>query len=504
MSDMSFKKQLPANVLSNIAYFALTVVVGIWLVPYFIRHLGLDGYGFIPLATSVTNYVSLITVSLSGATLRYLVIDLQRKDVAAANKIFNTAFWSTSALSLLLLPLFAAVAFFSPSIFHVPSHLSMNVQWLFLFISLSFVASVFSSVFAVSTAANNRLDLQNAVYSGNICIRTILVLFFFALFSSCLFFVGLAYLLGALAALYLGYRFFKKLTPELSICWADFDPSRLKELTGMGGWLVINQIGSLLFLQIDLIVANLLLGAEQAGRYGAVLQWSILLRSLAGVFSTVLTPIVMISYAREETARIVMMSQRAVKFMGMGVGLLTGLLCGFAEPLLTIWLGKDFSSSAPLLIVLIAHLTINLAVLPLFSINTALNRVKLPGWVTLVMGMGNLFLAIFLSKFCGWGLYGIAGAGAIVLTIKNAFFTPFYAAHILGLPLLTFIKPIGRGVLLAGFAMLAGRILTQIFVMNTWMQFVLPAGIGFLVCLLVGVVLLGKDREFIFSLTMPR
>jgi membrane protein EpsK len=76
---------------------------------------------------------------------------------------------------------------------------------------------------------------------------------------------------------------------------------------------------------------------------------------------------------------------------------------------------------------------VNLAVLPLFNIQVATNHVRLPGILTCVMGLGSLGLSLFLAGPAGWGMYGVAVAGALMLTAKNLVFTPLYAAHILGL-----------------------------------------------------------------------
>ncbi|MFH0984187.1 MAG: oligosaccharide flippase family protein [Candidatus Omnitrophota bacterium] len=494
MIKTNFKKQLPLNLFSNVGYFALNVVVGIWMVPYLIRHLGVAGYGFIPLASSATAYVSLITLALNGAVSRFLVIALHKNDIDGANKIFNTAFWSLALLLVILVPLSGVFSWLTPRIFNVPVNLTSQVQWLFFLMLLSFIVSVFSSVFSVSTFAHNRLDLRNLVDMSNISVRTALVVSLFVFLSISLVSVGVAYLVGGLMSLGLGYFLFRKLTPLLKISRQYFDFSRLRELTSMGGWLVVDQIGSLLFLQVDLMVANILFGAHKAGQYGAILQWSFLLRSLAGVIASVLTPMVFISHAKDETQRIVSMSQRAVKFMGLGIAVPVGLLCGFAVPLLTLWLGQDYAPFASLLWVLTFHLVVNLAVLPLFAINNALNRVKIPGRVTLVMGTGNLFLAVILAKFCGWGLYGIAAAGAITLTLKNTFFIPIYAAHILKLSSMTFLKPISRGILLAGISMAIGWIFSHTIMIDGWPKLLLMGGLAFLFAVTVGFGLLGKDR----------
>ena len=77
----------------------------------------------------------------------------------------------------------------------------------------------------------------------------------------------------------------RKLTPELSVKLSSFDCSRLHNLLGMSGWILVNQVGTLFFLNIDLIVVNRLFGAESGGRYASVLQWVILLRSLSGILA---------------------------------------------------------------------------------------------------------------------------------------------------------------------------------------------------------------------------
>jgi len=205
----------------------------------------------------------------------------------------------------------------------------------------------------------------------------------------------------------------------------------------------------LLFLNIDLIVVNKLFGAESGGKYASVLQWTILLRSMAGTLVSVLTPIILTYYAREQMDQVLNISKRAVKFLGLTMALPIGLVCGFATPLLSIWIGPEFSKFTSLMWILVGNLCVNLAVLPLFSIQVALNKVKVPGIVTLLMGICNFILAILLPLLFGWHMYGVAAAGALILTLKNAVFTPLYVARILGKPWHTFIDSMLPGIIAA-------------------------------------------------------
>jgi hypothetical protein len=121
------------------------------------------------------------------------------------------------------------------------------------------------------------------------------------------------------------------------------------------------------------------------------------------------------------------------------------------------------------------HLPINLSVLPLFIINIASNKVKTPGWVTLIMGICNAFLAVVLPLACGWGIYGVAAAGAIVLTLKNAFFIPWYATRVLGVRVTTFNAAMLPGVIGADFTAILAYSISRAFVIAGWWSLILAS-----------------------------
>lgn len=442
----NFAAQLPKNLAANIAYFLVNIVIGILLVPYFINTLGVAAYGLIPLATSITGYVAIVVQSLNTAVTRYLTVDLQREDYTAANRTFNTALFGLSAVILLMVPVVIAVAYFVPAIFSIPAGQENGSMLLFLGVSAAFLIRSWSGNFTVQLFAYNRLDLQNLVNLANLLVQTGLIVLLFTLFGPDLAFIGGAYLAGAVVASVVSIVLARQVCPHLIVSLRSFDRRRVRDLCQMGWWVVVNDIGSLLFLQIDLIVVNLFFGATSAGEYAIALQWVVLLRSISGVLAGVLTPMVLTYYAREQTETLIRVTKSAVKLMGIAMALPIGLVCGFGPQLLTVWVGNEYAFLAPLMILLTVHLAVNLAVLPLFSINVAYNQVRVPGIVTLFMGIGNFTLAIALALFTGWGYYGIAAAGAIVLTLKNALFTPWYATRVLGIGAHTFTRSMFPGV----------------------------------------------------------
>ena len=117
----------------------------------------------------------------------------------------------------------------------------------------------------------------------------------------------------------------KRINPQIHIDIQDFDRSRLNELTQMGWWSVINQIGSLLFLQIDLIIVNLLFGATASGEYAVVFIWATLIRGIAYTLSGILNPMILTYYAKEKFDQIIQVSKSAVKGLGLFMALPIGL-----------------------------------------------------------------------------------------------------------------------------------------------------------------------------------
>ncbi|MCA9971851.1 MAG: oligosaccharide flippase family protein [Anaerolineales bacterium] len=482
-SDISTHRFL-INVSSNLAMFGLNVVAGLWFTPYLVAHLGVAAYGIVILALSVARYMAVFDTALNNAVGRFLTLDVRRGAAEAANRTFNTAFWTAVCLIILLLPLLLLAVPAALRFFDIPAGMETAAYWLFVCVLLSTLLVLLRGVFSATAFARNRLDLQNGIQASNTVVRIgVVVALFGWLATATLWQVGVGILAGGAASLLLAIVVWRRLTPELRIGRGQFDQTHLQQMVGMSWWIVVNQVGALLFLNIDLLVVNRYLGAEVQGRYGTVLQWSVLLRTLASTVATALTPIILAQYAARNMDKVALTSGQAVKLMGLGMALPVGLVAGLAAPLLDVWLGPAFVDLAPLLVLLTAPLAINLAVLPLFSTQTAMNRVRWPGIVSLVTGVLNLGLALWWVNW-GRGGMGVAAAGALVLTLKNALFMPLYNAHIQRLPWRTFVLRLLPGAVGLGVVGGASVAAARLVALDSWWA------LGTAVCLLSGGYLL--------------
>lgn len=483
----SITKQFPRNLAANVVYFLVNVIVGLLLVPFFISTLGVAAYGLIPLATSVTGYVAIVVQSLNTAVTRFLTVDLQREDYAGANRTFNTAFFGLTAVILLMVPIVMVVAYLIPVIFSVAPGQEQGAIFLFLGVCAAFLLRSWSGNFTVQLFAYNRLDLQNLVNLTNLVLQTGLIVLLFVLLGPDLALVGGAYFAGAVAASVVSIILARRVCPHLKVSIHAFDRSLVRDLCGMGGWLVIDQIGALLLFQLDLVVVNLLFGATMAGEYAIALQWRILLHSIVGMLTGILVPTVLVYYAQKQTDTLIKITKSAVKLLGLAIALPAGLICGFSPQLLTIWVGTEYASLAPLLVLLTAPFAATMSVQPLFSINVAHNRVRVPGTMTILLGIANLALAIIIPLITGWGYYGVAVAGAIILTFRHTLFVPWYTAKILKSRMIDYQKCIFPGAFALFIIGVAAASLVAVTSFSSILAIII-AGIG--VTLVYGIVVL--------------
>jgi len=489
----------------QIVSFVVQIGIGIWLVPYLVRNRGRAAYGLIPIAGAMTQYVSLISQNVSVSVNRFLAIALQRNDAKEANLIFNTAFFSYLGIAAIQIPILALVICYANSIFTIPEELFRDTIILLSCSAAGFLISLVCGVFGVPIYANNRLDISRGIDIGRQVFRVVGIAALFLTFGPALRYVGYVDLAISVASCLVTLIIGRRLARILKLSLRSYDWRKVRQLTEMGGWLFVNHVGALLFLRVDIWICNRFIGAEEAGDYAAVLQWSNLIRVTGTVMAGIIAPMIIIYYARSEMDRLIHLSKLSVRVLSLALAIPISLLCVFSPVILDLWLGESFSSLSPLMVIMLCHLVVNVGVTPLFNIQVAVNKVKWPAFVTLVMGVVNLVLAILLAKYTGWGICGVAIAGAVVLTAKNAIFTPIYGAIILGQRWYTFLKSC-----ISGLAFLAGLVAFEYLIS----RYIHPAswthlGTTALIISVVGLAILWfalprRDRKLVVGMVPDR
>jgi membrane protein EpsK len=460
----------------------------------------------IPLVTQIAAYFDLFSRSARDAVGRFVVIYFNKRQMEKCNIYFNTALLSMVVLCMLTCFPVIVVVLLLPSIFNIPAGHETGASWLFLCVLLSSLLIALTGPFSASALIKHRFDLMNLVKILGRLLRVAILLLCFGYLGPSLEYVGWSYCVMGLFLL-AGFAWLtRRLTPELHIERKSYRWSALREMAGMGGWMTVNQIGALLYLSSQLIIINILLGAEEAGRYGPIVLLVSLLSVLGSAVANVFTPIAYEHIAQEKTDALVRHAKRSTKFMGLIIALPIGLSCGLSAPLLKWWLGPEFADLSPLAWLVIGPWIVNVTFKPLFSIYRGLRKVKVPAIVILVGGVANVIVSVVLIKYTNLGLYGAALAALFCLTSKNLFFTPIYTAMILGRAKSIFLKDMIPGIIIATLLSLAGLGLSRMYDLSTLPRLcaaALPLGVVYLL-ICYGAAMNEEDRRFVLSVIRRR
>lgn len=440
------------NIISNAVFMLVNFALGLLLVPFYINQLGVASYAIIPVATSVTSYIVIISDSLSSTVSRYLTIDL-RTDVDTAKHTYNTAMIGFTGLVLTAIPAVLLISVLAPSVFSIGSNAVISVQLLFVLILASVLVTVWSNNFITVLFSKNRIDLMNAVKIAQVLVQIILVVFLLTFVSTSVEYVGVAYFAASVVFAVMGYLLARRVCPELRVMRGHYDHQKFKAMAVIGGWSLVNNLGNLLFIQTSLLIVNITMGAEQGGYFGIIVTLISAVSAIVDTMGTIFAPIIYRLFSDGKTETMNSVAVMAVKIVGLVTSMPIAFLCVFAEPVLTLWVGAEYQMLDPIVwSVMILMVGIG-AITPAYPLTMVYLKVRVPGTITLVMGLLNVVFTLLVVTTTDLGLVGVGLVWSITMFAKNCVINPWYIARISGIGRFDIHKSLGYGFL--SFVMLA-------------------------------------------------
>ncbi|PMG05092.1 hypothetical protein BCV02_05045 [Vibrio breoganii] len=419
------------NLVVNVFCFIVSISIGLYLAPYYVEHLGMKAYGYIPLAAIMAQYIAVLSSSISSTISRTLTIALKENDIRNSVSIFSSSVIVIFSFCLLQLSIFIYPILNIDELIKVPYGIRNDIKLFFVYVFANYLISLFSNVFRVSLFSENRLDLIQIAGLVQKVTQFILILFFFSTGRVNLEFVGLSMLVSTFVLLVIYVYYYKRLTPQLVFEYKSFSINKVRSMTKIGGWLIINQIGFLLFLKTDLLLIKYFLDSEAVSEYSLGNKFGELLRLGAGLFTGLITPMLMTKYAEKKINTMAEISKCYVKFLSTSLAIPIAFVVIFSKELVSLWLGKEYEYLNSIVVFTSLPLVLSLGVTPLFNINVAFGKVKGQALLSLAFGICGLLLSVVLFRFTMLGYYGVAMSFGFFLLLKNSVFIPIQSAKLL-------------------------------------------------------------------------
>lgn len=429
-ADIKFSKRFSANLVTNIISLIVSTLVGLLLIPFFIDTLGEAAYGLVPLATSITSYVTLLIDALNTAVSRNLMLDLRKSDILHAQKTYNTALLVIVGAVLLLLPVALILTYFSPSLFNIGDIAALDVQILFALVFVSALINMISANFMVTLFSYNRFDLRNIVTIIRTSIQVGAIILLFSLANPALPYIGISYLLAAIISLLFAVYFSRKTCKELILDVHFFSKDIFKELLSMMFWTLVKYGGCILRSNVGLIIANIICGVIIGAQYSIVLTLQTLLLSIVGTMTVLFIPNLYNYCAKEDWKGLDTFISLAVRTTSLITVIFVTLLIVYAPELLTFWVGNKYAPLAPLVILLLIPIIMRSATDITNNIMLAKGKFKENSYIYCAAGILTLIAAVPSAYY--FGEYGIALSSGIIMILCEGGLIFVYTSRLLG------------------------------------------------------------------------
>jgi len=407
---------------SSFIFKVLTILCGFLTIPLMIKYLGDEQYGIWSTLLSMVSWIVLFDIGIGNGLRNKISESLAKENTKEAQSYISTAYVLIGCISLVLLLVFLVISEYIPwlRVFNT-SIISendlryvINITASILFINfwLSLINQVFNGIQKTS------LTVFNQFLSNTFAIISIFILYKF--FESSLVKLATVYGLSLLlSSILLSFWFFTKNTefiPKIK----NYAHIYTKSITSLGFQFFIIQIAYVIIFTTDKMLITQLFGPEYVTGYDVVFKLfsvitiahSLLLAPLWAAYSD--------AYHREDFEWIQKTIKIQLKIYVLFI-LGTILLMFLAQPIISIWIGKDFVVDK-LIIISIGFFVLISVWCNIFSYYlNATNKLNVQIYSSVVAMVCNIPLSIYLVKQCGLGIEGVVFGTVLSLSLFAIF-----------------------------------------------------------------------------------
>jgi O-antigen/teichoic acid export membrane protein len=153
-------QRLSYNAILNATAFLITAVVGFFLSPYLVAHLGATQYGVWSLITGMVGYLGLLDLGIRQAVSRYTARHHATGAHGESSLIVSAALRLFGCFGIVAILLSCVLAWFAPLFFNIPAALANEARVLIVLCGCSIAVALIGGVFGGIVTGLERFDVQ--------------------------------------------------------------------------------------------------------------------------------------------------------------------------------------------------------------------------------------------------------------------------------------------------------------------------------------------------------
>lgn len=431
------RRRIAQNVLSNWFALGVTTIVGFFLSPYVVHHLGNLAYGIWVIIASLVSYMHLLDLGLRGAVTRFVSKGSTQQDHEAASRAVCGALWIRLWISIAIIAAGVLLSAAFSRIFVIPADLQWTARVTLLVTAVTVSINLWSGVFRAVLMAFHRFDVTSSVSILQTCTRAagfvlllrsgdgILALATWELCTS---------IVANAATIVISFRIY----PQLKFVFRRPDRSTIKQLLNYSFYVFLINVAVQVTYYTDNLVVGAFLSPSAVTLYaiGGILIGYV--RQIVSSMSATFTPLASTFDAegnQQNLRRLLIHGTRAALIISLPI---EAALFVRGHTFIRLWMGEQYAQpSGTILQILLLSLLFSSANITSAGIVYGMEKHKRIALWAIVEGAANLILSITLIR--RMGIYGVAWGTAIPSVIIELLLWPPYISKLLAVPVRTYL-----------------------------------------------------------------
>ena len=346
------KRQILKNVGSSWSALAINVMVGIFLSPFILHHLGDAAFGIWVLIFSVTGYYGLFDLGIRSSIIRYVSKYTATGDQEKLTQFVNTAMFSYTGIGVVSMALTALVSSSVEHLFKIPPDMHAQARLLLLMVGTSVSLGFPLGVFGGMLEGLQRFYILNWTSIGATLARAALIVYFlhrgYGLLTVALLTVGLPIFSSILR----GIIVFRFCPVPLSLQYVD--RASFRHMANYGGATFLMLVASRLRFRTDELVLGTMMSTVAVTWFNIGARIVDYANEFVSSLAQVFVPMSSQSEATgnlDRVRKIYIAGNRACAFLILPI---TAILILFGKHIIRIWVGARYvPHSYPVLVVMI-------------------------------------------------------------------------------------------------------------------------------------------------------
>jgi O-antigen/teichoic acid export membrane protein len=413
----SAPKLIAKNIGGEYVAIAVNVVIGLFMLPFNVAHLGQSTYGLWVLATSLTTYFSVLDLGYGSAQVKFAAQYRARRDAAAINEIASSLFFLFAAIAALAYLVIVVVAFNLHHMFEVPPAQARLGRDTLLIVGIGLAAGFPAGVFGGLVNGfqryyqNNLISILTSIVTALVNVAVLIAGY------------GLLALVATTTAVRLGsyllyWRSARGAFPLLALKWQYVRRERLREVTAFSAFLLLIDIAAKINFTSNTMVIGAVMSTAAIASWMVAQRLTDVIRMLTNALTRSMFPMVVDHATRNRVERLRDLLLEGTRLSLAAVIPLASVTAVLANPLVLAWVGPRFAESVPVVYVLAAVVAVRGSALPAWTMLKGTGHHRMLAMWSLAGAITNLGASIVLARL--YGLVGVAIGTLVPMTLINA------------------------------------------------------------------------------------